>query len=190
MQNVPNIVRERLKVAAPPVNHPDADAITAFSERSLPELERATVLEHLARCAECREIVALALPPSEVSNVRVVSSTVGWFAWPSLRWGFVSAGIVLVAALGFLQYRRGAHSSDDGFSAGRVGRLRLQNCSRERRARQCRPCGCFWSTNCGTSTSEAQFSRKDAGNESPSVDKSVDCAYVRDSCYFLDACES
>ncbi len=111
MQNVPNIVRERLKVAAPAVNHPDADALTAFSERSLPELERATVLEHLARCADCREIVSLALPPTEVSDTVFVPSRTGWLAWPSLRWGFVSAGVILVAMLGVLQYRRDAHST-------------------------------------------------------------------------------
>src|ERR1700758_5331321 len=51
MQNVPNIVRDRLK-AATAVSHPDADTLTAFSERLLPGAERAVVLEHLARCGD------------------------------------------------------------------------------------------------------------------------------------------
>ena len=65
MQNVPKIVRERLKAATPAVDHPDADVLTAFAERSLPKREQGVVLEHLARCGDCRDIVALALPATE-----------------------------------------------------------------------------------------------------------------------------
>ena len=68
MQNVPKIVRERLKAAAPAVNHPDADLLTAFAEDSLPGVERDGVLEHLARCGACRDIVALALPEAEAGD--------------------------------------------------------------------------------------------------------------------------
>ena len=72
MQNVPKIVRDRLQAAAPAVNHPDADLLTAFAERSLPEHERTVVLEHLARCGDCRDIVALALPePSPCKRLSV-----------------------------------------------------------------------------------------------------------------------
>ena len=60
MQNVPKIVRERLKAAATIVNHldshPDANVLTAFAERSLGENERGVVLDHLARCGDCRDI--------------------------------------------------------------------------------------------------------------------------------------
>jgi hypothetical protein len=66
MQNVPKIVRERLQAPPPAVNHPDADLLTAFAEQSLPADERATVLEHLARCGDCRDVVALTLPPTEI----------------------------------------------------------------------------------------------------------------------------
>ena len=62
MQNVPKIVRERLKAAPPATEHPDANALTAFAERVLPERERALVFDHLARCGDCRDVVALALP--------------------------------------------------------------------------------------------------------------------------------
>ena len=106
MQDVPKIVSERLKAATPAVNHPDADALTAFSERSLPELERDIVLEHLARCGECREVVALALPAMEQVDAPILPAPGGWLAWPVLRWGFVSAGIILVASLGIVLYQR------------------------------------------------------------------------------------
>lgn len=106
MQNVPNIVRDRLKAATPAVNHPDADVLTAFAERSLPALERSTVLEHLARCRDCRDIVALALPATEPLPATAVHSPRAWLTWPALRWGFVAAGIIAIASFGVLQYQR------------------------------------------------------------------------------------
>ena len=108
MQNVPNTVRHRLKVATP-ASHPDADTLTAFSERLLPEAERAVVVEHLARCGDCREVVALALPEFENFQPVLGSSGSRWPAWPSLRWAFVAAGIVIVS-VGVVEYQRHAHS--------------------------------------------------------------------------------
>jgi len=106
MQNVPKIVGERLKATAPAVNHPDADLLTAFAERSLPERERVVVLEHLARCGDCRDIVALALPAAEPVQATVRPSPGGWLTWPALRWGLVAAGVVAIASFGLLQYQR------------------------------------------------------------------------------------
>lgn len=105
MQNVPKIVRERLKVATPAANHPDADVLTAFAEHSLPELERDGVLEHLARCGDCRDIVALALPAMEPVERAVQPSPSGWLTWPTLRWAFVAAGVVVIASVGILRYQ-------------------------------------------------------------------------------------
>jgi hypothetical protein len=102
MQNVPKIVRERLKAATPAVNHPDANVLTAFAERSLPEIERAIVLEHLARCGDCRDIVALSLPATEAVEAATVPARGRWLAWPTLRWAFVAAGVVAVASVGML----------------------------------------------------------------------------------------
>ncbi len=106
MQNVPKIVRDRLRAAPPAVNHPDADLLTAFAERSLTDRERAVVLEHLARCGDCRDIVALSLPEIESVQTAVRPSPSGWFTWPALRWGFVAAGVVAIASLGILQFQR------------------------------------------------------------------------------------
>src|SRR5579863_9520258 len=106
MQNVPKIVRDRLQAPPPVVNHPDADLLTAFAEQALPVAERDTVLEHLARCGECRDIVALALPASEALEPAVRPARSGWLTGPVLRWGFVAAGVVVVASLSILQYRR------------------------------------------------------------------------------------
>jgi hypothetical protein len=106
MQNVPKIVRERLKAATSVANHPDADLLTAFAERSLPELERAIVLEHLARCEDCRDVLALALPSSEPTQTVISPVRGGWLTWPALRWGFVAAGAIAIVSLGILQYQR------------------------------------------------------------------------------------
>ena len=106
MQNVPNIVRERLKAAPLAVDHPDANVLTAFAERSLPDRERSRVLDHLARCGDCRDIVALALPATEPLPAPVTPSPRGWLTWPTLRWGFVAAGVVAIASFGVLQYQR------------------------------------------------------------------------------------
>ncbi len=108
MQNVPNIVRDQLK-GATPASHPDADTLTAFSERLLPEAERAGVLNHLAHCGECREIVALALPETEVLQPVVGNSGSRRLAWPTLRWGFVAAGIAIVS-VGVVEYQNHQHS--------------------------------------------------------------------------------
>ncbi len=110
MQNVPKIVRARLQrekpITAEP--HPDADLLTAFAEHSLPARERDHVLEHLARCGDCREVVALALPATEAVALASSDSTarIGWLSWPILRWGVVAAGILAVTSVGILQYRQ------------------------------------------------------------------------------------
>src|ERR1051326_4272919 len=100
MQSVPKIVRDRLQATTPAVNHPDADLLTAFAEQSLPVEERASVLEHLARCGDCRDVVALALPSTESVQASARPVRSAWFTWPVLRWGFVAAGVVLVASIG------------------------------------------------------------------------------------------
>jgi hypothetical protein len=106
MQNVPKIVRERLRAAAPVANHPGADVLTAFAEHSLPDLERAIVLEHLARCGDCRDVLALALPASEAVQTVITPARGGWLSWPALRWGFVAAAGVAIVSLGIVQYQR------------------------------------------------------------------------------------
>jgi hypothetical protein len=105
MQEVPKIVRARLKAETAAADHPDADLLTAFAERALPETERDSVLEHLARCGDCRDIVALALPAAEPVQTVIRPSPSGWLTWPALRWGFVIAGVVAIASVGVLKYQ-------------------------------------------------------------------------------------
>lgn len=105
MEKVPQIVSERLVWVSVPANHPGADLLAAFSERALSGAERAFVMQHLANCTECRDVVALALPPADEVEAVTQPSTAAWLAWPILRWGAVAAGVVLVGSFGLIEYQ-------------------------------------------------------------------------------------
>lgn len=97
MEQLPNIVRERLK-SAPSADHPDPDLLTAFAEQALPDQERSRVLLHLSRCADCRNVLALAVPPVETASGPLDTARTVWFRWPILRWGAVAACVVIVGS--------------------------------------------------------------------------------------------
>src|SRR6266478_2824496 len=111
MSDVPKIVHDRLRARAPGGAHPDADVLTAFAEQALSGAEREDVVRHLARCGDCREVVALSIPPTEiVAQPRaardgvVAAGTTGiglrsWFAWPNLRWAAMAAAVVVFVAV-------------------------------------------------------------------------------------------
>jgi hypothetical protein len=108
MQKIPQSVLKCLReTAAVPANsHPDADLLTAFAERSLADRERGLVMEHLAACGDCREVVTLALPELETISEGTVEKSYGpgWFAWHVLRWSALAAAVLVVASVGVLQY--------------------------------------------------------------------------------------
>jgi len=108
MHRIPNIVHARLKAETPEASHPDANQLSAFAEKSLTERERSTVLDHLARCIECRDVLALALPATESLQPASKPSPSRWLTWPALRWGFVTAGVAVIATFGVMQYQRHA----------------------------------------------------------------------------------
>src|SRR5580658_1337259 len=107
MEKVPQFVLKRLKEAPPDAgSHPDADVLTAFAEQSLAGDERANVMEHLARCGDCRDVVALALPATEIVALATSANAarIGWLSWPALRWGALAAGILAVTTVGVVEY--------------------------------------------------------------------------------------
>src|ERR1019366_8920975 len=130
MMEVPKIVYDRLRAAslervgpdptAPAQAHPNADVLTAYAEQALSASERDSVLEHLARCGDCRELLALALPPAEIVAAPIAIETdadraTAWragaparrklnfawpaLAWPTLRWAALAAGVAVAAAV-------------------------------------------------------------------------------------------
>lgn len=118
MSDLPKFVSERMKASVPPIGHPDPDLLTAFSERSLPAHERAVVMEHLARCGECRDVVALALPATEAVTETARFAQHAWFRWPVLRWGALAAGVLIITTVGIQQYRE-RHQNLAAFVAGK-----------------------------------------------------------------------
>ena len=62
---LPKPVFDALTKATGGSTHPSADVLTAFSEQSLPAREAEAVTAHLAQCAECREVVFLAIETVE-----------------------------------------------------------------------------------------------------------------------------
>src|ERR1700694_2706390 len=118
MTEVPKIVYDRLRAAVPERAHPDADLLSAFAEQALSATERDGVLQHLAVCGDCRDVVVLALPAADVAppqtapqtadedGVRTTVSRAGApalhqlsFAWPALRWAALAAGVAAAAAV-------------------------------------------------------------------------------------------
>ncbi len=71
--------------------HPDADQLNAFVEHTLPAHQQQQTLAHLAICPECRQIVALSLPPGDESPILQPQAVrPRWLPW---------AGIPVLAAL-------------------------------------------------------------------------------------------
>jgi hypothetical protein len=130
MTEVPKIVYDRLRAARlhrdlpdrplenqaePEQAHPEADLLTAFAEQSLSATERNGVLEHLALCGDCREAIALALPPADIVSAPIASEAeavratpirakskrnfLTAFGWPSLRWAALAAGVAVAASV-------------------------------------------------------------------------------------------
>lgn len=101
MNDLPKIVRERMRTAVAG-DHPDPDLLAAFVEQALPERERTPLLEHLARCADCRDVLALAATPAGSAATQnkdtVVARKAPWFSFPVLRWGALAACLVIVGA--------------------------------------------------------------------------------------------
>jgi len=105
MADLPKIVIQRLQGKARDQAHPDLDLISAFVENSLTQRDRNQVLEHLAHCSDCREVVALSLP-EQADVVRAETQPAGspWLSWRVLRWGTLAACVAVVGAAVTIRY--------------------------------------------------------------------------------------
>jgi hypothetical protein len=117
MEPLPKIARERLR-ADRVVEHPDADLLTAFAEQALTTVERSQVADHLSRCADCREVVALMTESNPALAQPVLASrSIPWnrerlLSWPVLRWGTLAACVLVVGAAGLLLTQRSFHRTE------------------------------------------------------------------------------
>src|SRR5690348_13277873 len=100
MQEISSLVRQRLAARQAPQTHPDPDLLTAYVEQALGETERSQVVEHLAACSHCREVVSLSLPEQPVQAAPAQPSALWARFWlPAFRWTAVAATIAIAAAL-------------------------------------------------------------------------------------------
>src|SRR5262249_36539627 len=88
----------------------DPNLISAFAENCLPHDARAQVLEHVAQCADCREILYISLPEQEFATPATQASPSHWLTWPVLRWGAALAAVVVVVAAVSLHRQRGGRA--------------------------------------------------------------------------------
>jgi hypothetical protein len=89
-----------------PGHHPDADQLSAFIEQALPAHERSSILAHLAVCADCRAVVALAMPEEPAaqpaSEPRRSSIFSGWMVFLP-----AAAAVAALSAFIFFVHRQG-----------------------------------------------------------------------------------
>lgn len=117
MERLPKIVQQRLQGNLKPGVHPDPDLLAAFAENALNDRERFQVLQHVAECADCREVLSLAMPAIEPAQ-SPAPETSSWVSgpmlrWPILRWGALAACVVVVGTAVTLHYewRQGVRPS-------------------------------------------------------------------------------
>ncbi|MBB5058759.1 hypothetical protein HDF16_003473 [Granulicella aggregans] len=103
-QTESNPLRVELARMAGALPHPDEDVLTAFAEGALLERERESVMEHLAGCSECREILSLtAAAAPEATVLHVVPTGPTQKRW--LPWLAAAAAVVLVSSAALIYVR-------------------------------------------------------------------------------------
>jgi hypothetical protein len=96
MDAVRKLVTARLnsKATGP---HPEPELLAAFAENSLPAPDRNQLLAHFANCADCRDVLFLALPESaSLPAVSPVSYKRPRFAF---RWATLAACVAVLATV-------------------------------------------------------------------------------------------
>jgi hypothetical protein len=111
VERIPKLAAERLKaISVPPGDHPGPEMLAAFAEKALTERERSQVIQHLAVCTECRQVVVLAQPELLPATAPGWRKSV-WLASAALRWGTAVAFVVIVGAVVMLREPRTAEFS-------------------------------------------------------------------------------
>jgi photosynthesis system II assembly factor YCF48-like protein/putative zinc finger protein len=97
MEQLSKSIRQRLRATDKEAgSHPDPNLLAAFADKALAKTERVQVLEHLARCVDCRDIVSLATPEFETAEAVTAAPSSGWLRGPILRWGTLAASVAVV----------------------------------------------------------------------------------------------
>ena len=111
MTGLPQSARNRLAAQQQAASaHPDADMLNAFMEDALAAGERSSVLDHLARCPTCREVVAISGSlPDEATVVPAPTEPVRkrLWNWGTVRWAAPAVAVVVIGAAVLLRVGTG-----------------------------------------------------------------------------------
>ena len=122
---IPRIIRERLQTATAvnATEHPEANLLSAFSENLLRADERDQVLQHLATCAACRQVVALAAVSRREREPLAVTERRP-LRWKILRWTALGASAAaMVAVVAVYQQKPRRQLEPTGATSAPSGRL-------------------------------------------------------------------
>ncbi|HEY6348029.1 MAG TPA: YCF48-related protein [Candidatus Angelobacter sp.] len=73
--------------------------MTAYIEQALPAAESSQVVQHLAECGYCREIVSLSLPEPQPVQIAAQAPVRSRWWVPAYRWAAVAATLTIAATL-------------------------------------------------------------------------------------------
>ena len=95
--------------------HPDTETLSAFTEQALNAKERGEVLEHLAACGRCRQVVALAREPAGaevgVGRHAVARPRAWWRSWSVAL--VPAAALAATAVIAFYIHERAVERNSD-----------------------------------------------------------------------------
>jgi hypothetical protein len=115
MTDLPKIAMRRLHAKSTAAEiHPDPNLISAFVENSLSGDSRAQIVQHLAQCADCREVVFLSRADQTATLPVAAFAPSRWLTWPVLRWGAAVAAVVVVVAAVSLHRQSGGVATSSG----------------------------------------------------------------------------
>jgi len=101
-QSEPNALRRELARSQQAGPHPDANLLTAFGEGSLSKRERDLLIEHLAVCTECRDLVSIVASSAPETARDEVARVLPFPTRPPLRtwlpWVAAAAGVMVVGS--------------------------------------------------------------------------------------------
>jgi hypothetical protein len=106
----------RAALAADGGDHPDAGLLTAFAESTLGARERRQVLDHLARCADCREVLALV---ADTEPMPAVAAEGRWWRLRVLAPTLAAAAVVIAVSVVVVERQAGLNQKRESAAVGR-----------------------------------------------------------------------
>lgn len=95
-RGIPKSARDALAGQGAGAEHPSADLLNGYVEQSLSAAEKAGVMQHLAACEDCREVVFLASGAAEEPSAATVAEPAR--AWRGWKWAVPAVAVLALVA--------------------------------------------------------------------------------------------